>query len=93
MNECWELGRGNEAGTSLPSPNLQSRCHQTIATLTDAKIVEKEGPAQAHVRGIKEGKASWKEALSKLKSNGQVEVRQQEQCVHRPGGKKRSTEL
>ena len=45
-----------------PSPNSWSRRHQTITTLIDATVVKKKKieAMQAHRKGMKEGKASWR---------------------------------
>lgn len=63
-----------------PFPNLRSRCHQTVTTLTDATVVEKKKRKEANASPVKghEGREGFQEeALSKLKSNGQLEVKQQ----------------
>lgn len=83
----------SEAGTSLLLPNLRSRYHQTIATLTDATVVEEIRARASPEKGHQGRDGFLEEALSKLKSNGQVEARWQEQCVYRPGGKKECAEL
>lgn len=83
----------SEAGTSLPSPNLQSRYHQTIATLKDAIVGEEIGASASPEKGHQGREGFLEEVSSKLKANGQVEARWQEQCVHCPGGKEECAEL
>ena len=48
-----------------PSPNSWSKCHQTITTPIDATVVKKKKKKkkeamQAHRKGMKEGRASWR---------------------------------
>lgn len=47
-----------------PSPNSWSKCHQTITTPIDATVVIKKKKKieamQAHRKGMKEGRASWR---------------------------------